>query len=57
MFPLLARRKTQKIIKTGPKNVTTGMCPECKTIGRIFIIGQIGREKAKCQNCNKVFDL
>ena len=32
----MGRRKTQKIIKTGPKNVTTGMCPLCKTIGRIF---------------------
>jgi len=53
----LGRRKTQKIIKSGPKNATTGMCPECKTIGRIFIIGQIGLERAKCQNCNKVFDL
>ncbi len=23
----MGRRKTQKIIKTGPKNVTTGKCP------------------------------
>jgi len=53
----LGRRKTQKIIKAGPKNVTTGMCPECKTIGRIFIIGQVGQEQAKCPACNKVFDL
>ena len=54
---LLARRKTQKIVKSGPKNATTGMCPECKTIGRIFIIGQVGQERAKCPACNKVFDL
>ena len=57
MFSLLARRKTQKIIKTGPKNVTTGMCPECKTIGRIFIKGPVGQEWAKCQKCNKEFEL
>jgi hypothetical protein len=54
---LLARRKTQKIIRSGPKNATTGMCPECKTIGRIFIIGQVGQERAKCQKCNKEFEL
>jgi len=54
---LMTRRKTQKIIKTGPKNVTTGMCPECKTIGRIFIIGSIGQERAKCPSCNQIFDL
>jgi len=53
----LARRKTQKIIKSGPKNVTTGLCPECNTIGRIFIIGQVGKERAKCHNCRKEFDL
>jgi len=41
----MTRRKTQKIIKTGPKNVTTGMCPECKTIGRIFIIGSVGKKE------------
>ena len=43
----MGRRKSQKIIKTGPKNVTTGMCPICKTIGRIFIIGTVGEERAK----------
>jgi len=57
MSSLLGRRKTQKIVKAGPKNATTGMCPECKTIGRIFIIGQVGQERAKCPACNKVFDL
>ena len=56
-FLLMGRRKTQKIIKTGPKNVTTGMCPLCKTIGRIFIIGQPGQEKAKCPACNQQFEL
>jgi len=53
----LGRRKTQKIVKSGPKNQTTGLCPECQTIGRIFIIGQVGQERAKCQACNQVFDL
>ena len=53
----MTRRKTQKIIKSGPKNVTTGMCPECKTIGRSFIICQIGKERAKCPSCNQEFDL
>jgi len=53
----MGRRKTQKIIKSGPKNVTTGMCPECQTIGRIFIIGQVGKERGKCQSCNQEFDL
>lgn len=53
----MGRRKTQKIIRTSPKNVTTGMCPMCKTIGRIFVIGQTGHEKGKCASCNKEFDL
>ena len=53
----MARRKTQKIVKTGPKNVTTGMCPLCKTIGRIYIIGQSAKERGKCPSCNQVFDL
>ena len=57
LFFLMGRRKTQKIIKTGPKNVTTGMCPICKTIGRIFILGQPGKEHAKCSACNQEFDL
>ena len=48
---------SQKIIKTGPKNVTTGMCPLCQTIGRIFIIGNVGEERAKCPACNQEFDL
>jgi hypothetical protein len=54
---LMTRRKTQKIIRTGPKNVTTGMCPECQTIGRILIIGSVGQERAKCPACNQIFDL
>ena len=57
MLFVMGRRKTQKIIKSGPKNATTGLCPECNTIGRIFIIGQVGQERAKCQKCNKEFDL
>ena len=28
----MGRRKSQKIVKTGPKNVTTGMCPLCKQL-------------------------
>ena len=56
-FQLMGRRKTQKIIKTRPKNVKTGLCPLCKTIGRIFIIGQTGKEKGKCPACNQEFDL
>ncbi len=54
---MMGRRKTQKIIKSGPKNVTTGMCPLCKTIGRIFVIGPTGKEKGKCPVCNREFDL
>jgi len=53
----MGRRKTQKIVKSGPKNVTTGMCPLCKTIGRIYIIGQITKERGKCPSCNQEFDL
>ena len=53
----MGRRKTQKIIRTGPKNVTTGMCPMCRTIGRILVIGQTGKEKGKCPACNQIFDL
>jgi len=56
-FGTMGRRKTQKIIKTGPKNVTTGMCPLCKTIGRIFLTGQVGKERGKCPSCNQTFDL
>ena len=54
---IMGRRKTQKIIRTGPKNVTTGMCPMCRTIGRILVIGQTGKEKGKCPACNQIFDL
>ena len=57
LFECMGRRKTQKIIKTGPKSVTTGMCPLCKAIGRIVIIGQPGQEKAKCPACNQQFEL
>jgi len=53
----MGRRKTQKIVRTGPKNVTTGMCPVCQTIGRIFLIGQPGQEKCKCEKCRQEFDL
>jgi transcription elongation factor Elf1 len=53
----MARKKSQKIIRTGPKNSTTGMCPLCNSIGRIMIIGQVGKERAKCPSCNQEFDL
>ena len=53
----MGRRKSQKIVKTGPTNVTTGMCPLCNTIGQILIIGSIGEERARCKKCNKEFDL
>ena len=33
------------------------LCPLCKTIGRIFILGQPGQERAKCPACNQEFDL
>ena len=53
----MGRRKSQKIIKSGPTNATTGMCPVCMTIGRIFIIGVVGKERGKCPSCNQEFDL
>ena len=53
----MGRRKTQKIIRTGPKNATTGMCPVCKTIGKIFILGSPGEERAKCEKCRQEFEL
>ncbi len=53
----MGRRRTQKIIRSRPRNVTTGKCPECETIGRIHITGRVGRERGKCPNCNKAFDL
>jgi len=53
----MARKKSQKIIRTGPKNVTTGMCPICNSIGRIQIIGAVGKERAKCPSCHQEFDL
>ena len=53
----MGRRKTQKIIRTGPKNATTGMCPICKTIGKIFLLGSPGQERAKCEKCRQEFEL
>ncbi|MDI1495226.1 MAG: hypothetical protein K8823_532 [Cenarchaeum symbiont of Oopsacas minuta] len=53
----MGRRKSQKIIRSSPRNVTTGMCPECQTIGRIYIIGKPGKEHGKCPACNQDFDL
>ena len=49
----MGRRKSQKIIRTGPKNATTGMCPLCQTIGKIFLLGSPGEERAKCENAVK----
>lgn len=56
-FPIMVRRKTVKPRTSGPKNITTGLCPKCGTIGKILIIGVIGSEKGKCQACNSEFDL
>ena len=53
----MGRRKTQKIIRTGPKNATTGMCPECRTIGKIFMLGQPGEERGKCEKCRAEFEI
>lgn len=53
----MVRRKTVKPRASGPKNVTTGLCPKCGTIGKILIIGVIGSEKGKCQSCNAEFTL
>jgi len=54
---IVGRRKTQKIIRSGPKNAATGMCPECMTIGKIFILGQPGKERGKCEKCRHEFEL
>ncbi len=53
----MGRRKTQKIIRTGPKNTTTGMCPECRTIGKVFLLGPPGKERGKCEKCRQEFEL
>ena len=53
----MGRRKTQKIIRTGPKNATTGMCPVCKTIGKVFLLGPPGQERGKCEKCRQEFEL
>lgn len=53
----MGRRKTQKIIKTRTRNITTGMCAECRTIGKILILGKPGEERAKCLACNQEFEL
>jgi len=53
----MGRRKTQKIIRSGPKNATTGMCPLCKTIGKVFLLGSPGQERGKCEKCRQEFEL
>lgn len=53
----MGRRKTQKIIRSAPKNATTGMCPLCKTIGRVLLLGRPGEERCKCEKCRQEFDL
>ena len=53
----VGRRKTQKIIRTTPRNATEGQCPLCKTIGRLYITGRVGREKGKCPACNQSFEV
>jgi len=54
---MMVRRKTVKPKSSGPRNVTTGLCPKCGTIGKILIIGLTGSEKGKCQACNAEFVL
>ena len=49
----MGRRKSQKIIRTGPKNATTGMCPLCQTIGKIFLLGSPGEERQNVKNAAK----
>lgn len=53
----MGRRKTQKIIRTTPRNATEGQCPLCKTIGRLYITGRVGRERGKCPACNQSFEV
>jgi len=53
----MGRRKTQKIIRTGPKNAATGMSPLCKTIGKVFLLGPPGQERGKCEKCRQEFEL
>ncbi len=53
----MGRRKTQKIIRTGPKNATTGMCPVCNTIGKVFLLGPPGKERGKCEKCRAEFEI
>jgi len=53
----MVRRKTVKAKPSSPRNVTTGLCPKCGTIGKILIIGITGMEKGKCQSCNSEFTL
>jgi hypothetical protein len=53
----MGRRKTQKIIRSGPKNATTGMCPLCMTIGKVFLLGPPGKERGKCEKCRQEFEL
>ena len=54
---MMVRRKTVKPKSSGPRNITTGLCPKCGTIGKILIIGLTGSEKGKCQACNAEFVL
>ena len=53
----MGRRKSQKTIRTGPKNATTGLCPLCQTIGKIFLLGSPGNGRAKCEKCGQDFEL
>ena len=53
----MGRRKTQKIIRSSPKNATVGLCPICNTIGKVFLIGSPGEERCKCEKCRGEFDL
>ena len=49
----MGRRKSQKIIRTGPKNATTGMCPVCKTIGKISFLAHLEMKEQNVKNVAK----
>ena len=55
----MGRRKSQKIIRTGPKNATTGnVSLYAKTIGKKYsFLGSPGEERAKCEKCRQEFEL
>ncbi|MDA7939907.1 MAG: hypothetical protein MPI95_03450 [Nitrosopumilus sp.] len=53
----MGRRRSQKVMPRGPRNATTGMCPKCQTIGKVFLLGPPGRERGKCEKCRQEFEI